>query len=138
MRRLRGPLPGWSAPGRDDDVAQGAPVALWLGRVRPMESRKAREQKGESGYSWLYRSAVFHSGTRVTMTILVIVLAAAFFAWYTHTNDDAAPDSLVGLIYAFIGTTLLLLAATMFSLRRRSYRRRQLGGLRASLGWHMS
>ena len=73
-----------------------------------MESRKAREQKGESGYSWLYRSAVFHSGTRVTMTILVIVLAAAFFAWYTHTNDDAAPDSLVGLIYAFIGTTLLL------------------------------
>lgn len=105
-----------------------------------MESRKGREpiQKGEAGYSWFHQSIVLHSGVRVTVTILVICLAAVFFAWYSHFSDDAAPDSLVGLIYAIIGTTLLLLAATLFSLRRRSHRRRQVGGLRSSLGWHMS
>lgn len=95
------------------------------------------EQKGEVGYSWLYRAVAWGSGTRIAVTILVIALAAVFFAWYSHTSDDAAPDSLVGLIYATIGSVLLLLAATMFSLRRRSHRRRQVGGLRSSLGWHM-
>ena len=104
-----------------------------------MENKKERktEQKGEAGYSWFYRATILHGSTRVTITILVICLAAAFFAWYSHVSDDTAPDSLVGLIYAIIGTILLLLAATMLSLRRRSHRQRQLGGLRASLGWHM-
>ena len=105
-----------------------------------MESRKGREptQKGETGYAWLFRASVSHSGIRVLVTLLVICLAAAFFAWYTSANDDAAPDSLVGLAYALIGTMLLLLAGTLFSLRRRAHRHRQLGGLRNSLGWHMS
>jgi hypothetical protein len=104
-----------------------------------MESRKERalEQKGEIGYSWLYRATAMNSGVRVLTTLLVIVLAAGFFAWYSRVSTDTAPDSLVGLIYATIGTLLLLLAATMFSLRRRSHRRREVGGLRASLGWHM-
>jgi hypothetical protein len=43
----------------------------------------------------------------------------------------------VGLIYASLGTIFLLMAATLFSLRRRSHRNRRVGGLRASLGWHM-
>lgn len=94
-------------------------------------------QKGEEGYSWLYKASVTNGGVRVLLTVLVISLAAAFLAWYSSTSDDTSPDSLVGLVYASIGTLLLLMAATLFSLRRRSHRQRQLGGLRSSLGWHM-
>ncbi|HEX7736040.1 MAG TPA: hypothetical protein VF458_14335 [Ktedonobacteraceae bacterium] len=104
-----------------------------------MEKRRERfaAQKGEEGYSWLYRGSALYGGVRVLLTLIVISGAAAFFAWYSSTSDDTAPDSLVGLVYASIGTLLLLLAATLFSLRRRSHRQRQLGGLRSSLGWHM-
>lgn len=104
-----------------------------------MESRRARadERRGEAGYSWLYRATVSRGGGRVLVTILVIALAAGFFAWYVRNGNDASPDSMIGLIYASIGTLLLLLAATRYTLRRRSHRKRALGSLRASLGWHM-
>lgn len=104
-----------------------------------MESRRGSfsEQRGEAGYSWLYHASAMNGGVRVFVTLLVIAGAAGFFAWYIRSGNDASPDSLVGLIYASAGTLLLLLAATLFSLRRRSHRRRALGGLRSSLGWHM-
>ncbi|HEY0755810.1 MAG TPA: hypothetical protein VGD98_17760 [Ktedonobacteraceae bacterium] len=95
------------------------------------------EASSEAGYSWLYRASALHGGWRVFVTFMVISLGAGFFAWYSSFSSDAAPDSLVGLIYAGIGTLFLLLAATLFSLRRRSHRHRSVGGLRASLGWHM-
>lgn len=104
-----------------------------------METRRDRfdAQKGEAGYSWLYRVSALNGGVRVLMTILVISLAAGLFAWYTRSENDPAPDSLFGLIYASIGTLLLLLAATLYTLRKRSHRQRMVSGLRASLGWHM-
>jgi hypothetical protein len=103
-----------------------------------METRKHTEAvRGETGYSWLYKATVLNGGVRATVTILVISLSAGFFAWYTRSGEDAAPDSTVGLVYATIGTILLLLAATQFSRRRRSHRNRTIGGLRSALGWHM-
>lgn len=104
-----------------------------------MENSRTRFEgnKGEAGYSWLYRSTAMNSGVRVLITILVITLGSGFFAWYTRTGNDVAPDSLVGFVYAGIGTFLLLLAAILYTMRRRSHRRRKLGGLRASLGWHI-
>ncbi len=103
-----------------------------------MESkRRFNTPGGEAGYTWLYRASAQNSGVRALVTILTISLGAGFFAWYTRSGNDAAPDSPVGLAYALLGTLLLLLAATLFSLRRRSRHRRELGGLRASLGWHM-
>jgi hypothetical protein len=104
-----------------------------------MESRRDRFEahRGEAGYSWLYRASVLNGGTRVLFTILVISLAAGLFAWYTRSENDPAPDSLFGLIYAIIGSLLLLFAATLYTLRKRSHRRRVVGGLRASLGWHI-
>lgn len=103
-----------------------------------MESRKRFDvPRGESGYSWLYRVSALNGGTRVLITILGISLAAGFLAWWTRSGNDASPDSPVGLAYAVVGTLLLLLAGTMYGLRRRSRHRRTLGGLRASLGWHM-
>ncbi len=104
-----------------------------------MERRQDRfmEAKGEEGYSWLYRASVENGAVRVLVTLMVIGLAAGFFAWYSSSSADASPDSIVGYVYASIGTLLLLLAATQFSLRRRAHRNRQVGGLRGALGWHM-
>ncbi|MEO7020905.1 MAG: hypothetical protein ABI234_12195 [Ktedonobacteraceae bacterium] len=103
-----------------------------------MESRKNAETPGsETGYSWLYQASVHNSAVRVLVTGLVISLGAGFFAWYMRSGHDASPDSKIGFMYALLGTLFLLLAATLFSLRRRSHYRRTLGGLRASLGWHM-
>lgn len=102
-----------------------------------LRQERLAEQKGEIGYSWLYKASVENGGVRVLVTILGIALAIGVFVWYSRTNSDAAPDSQLGLIYATIGTVLMLLAATSFSKRRRAYRGRKLGGLRASLGWHM-
>jgi len=108
-------------------------------RVIIMASRREPndDERGEAGYSWLYRATVLNGATRAIVTILVIALGAGFFAWYTRSGIDSSPDSPVGLVYASIGTVLLLLAATLYSLRRRSHHRRTLGGLRASLGWHI-
>ena len=63
-----------------------------------MEFRKERTQgqRGEAGYSWLYQATVLNGTARVVVTTLVIVLAVAFFAWYSRSSNDASPDSLVG------------------------------------------
>lgn len=94
-------------------------------------------QRGEAGYSWLYRATVANSGVRITTTILVISLAVGGFVWASRFGNDAAPDSPLGYAYATIGTILMLMAATTFTGRRRSHRRRVVGGLRGALGWHM-
>lgn len=104
-----------------------------------MEYGKGRsgKQKGEAGYSWLYHAAVPRGSLRVLLTLLVIGLAAGFLAWYIRSGNDASPDSPIGLLYASTGTVLLLFALVLYSMHRRSHRHRTLGGLRASLGWHM-
>ncbi|HLI69252.1 MAG TPA: hypothetical protein VKV19_05790 [Ktedonobacteraceae bacterium] len=94
-------------------------------------------RQGEAGYSWLYWASPVNSGFRVLVTVLVIALASILFAWYSHTNADTAPDSVLGLLYAILGTLLIGLAIVMYSLRKRSSHHREVGGLRASLGWHM-
>ena len=106
-------------------------------RMAVRRERFEDTRKGEAGYSWLYRAAVQNGGFRVFATIMMIGLGAGFLAWYSRIGNDNSPDSPVGLAFATIGTLLLLLAATLFTLRRRSHRRREVGGLRASLGWHM-
>lgn len=104
-----------------------------------MENGRGRSgrQRGEAGYSWLYHAVAPRGGLRVLIVLLVIGLAGGFFVWYVRSGNDASPDSPVGLLYASAGTMLLLLALTLYSLHRRSHRQRAIGGLRASLGWHM-
>lgn len=103
-----------------------------------MNDRKDLETRGgETGYSWLYTASTRHGCTRKLVTLLVIGLGIGLFVWWIRLGRDSSPDSYLGLAYAIIGTLLLLLAATLFSLRRRSRHRRKVGGLRASLGWHM-
>lgn len=93
--------------------------------------------RGEAGYSWLYQATALNGGIRIFVTVLIIGLAVGVFAWYSRVSPDASPDSPLGYVYAILGTAFLLMAATMFSLRRRSHRQRTIGGLRSALGWHI-
>jgi hypothetical protein len=97
-----------------------------------------REQnKGETGYSWLY----FAGGRAWFMRLFVILLGAgsggAFYVWYTQHSSDTSPDSIAGYSFAIVGTLFLLLAAFLYSLRRRSHKKRATGQLHTSLNWHI-
>jgi hypothetical protein len=93
--------------------------------------------KGETGYSWL-----FFANGRAWFTRLVVILlgsgfAGASYIWYTLHSSDTSPDSIAGYTYAITGTLFLLLAAILYSLRRRSHKKRAAGQLHASLNWHI-
>lgn len=94
--------------------------------------------QGEKGYSWLFLASGRPWARALRLLLLVLVLGGsiAFFVWYNRVGNDAAPDSLVGYSYALVGTLFLLLAGTLYSLRRRS-RKRAVGQLNAALNWHV-
>ncbi len=75
------------------------------------------------------------------MRFLVIFLGAGvgvvFFVWYIQHSNDVSPDSIAGYTYAIIGTLFLLLAAVLYSLKRRSHKKRTVGQLHRSLNWHI-
>jgi hypothetical protein len=93
-------------------------------------------EQGERGYPLL-----FFSGSRswllaLLFTLLILGLSVAFFVWYAHHSSDLSPDSIAGYGYAIAGTTCLVLAATLYSIRRRA-RKRAIGQLNAALNWHV-
>ncbi len=75
------------------------------------------------------------------MRLLVIFLGVAvgvvFFVWYIQHSNDVSPDSIAGYTYAIIGTLFLLLAAVLYSLKRRSHKKRTVGQLHKTLDWHI-
>ena len=75
------------------------------------------------------------------MRLLVIFLGVAvgvvFFVWYIQHSNDVSPDSIAGYTYAIIGTLFLLLAAVLYSLKRRSHKKRTVGQLHKTLNWHI-
>ncbi len=75
------------------------------------------------------------------MRLLVIFLGLAvgvvFFVWYIQHSNDVSPDSIAGYTYAIIGTLFLLLAAVLYSLKRRSHKKRTVGQLHKTLNWHI-
>ena len=96
-----------------------------------------REQnKGESGYSLLF-SAGGRWYIRIVFPLLGIVLGGAFYVWYTQHSSDASPDSPAGYAYAITGTIFLLLAAVLYTLRRRARSKRAVGRLNSSLNLHI-
>lgn len=82
----------------------------------------------------------FHMTSSRILSILTVVLVAglggAFYVWYSRNGSDPAPDSMVGLVYATLGTVLMLAAVLGFTLRRRS-RKRAVGQLNGALNWHI-
>jgi len=91
---------------------------------------------GETGYSWLF----FVGGNAWFLRFLVIFLGVAvgvaFSVWYTQHSNDVSPDSSAGYTFAIIGTLFLLMAAFLYSLKRRSHKNRTVGKLYKSLNWH--
>jgi hypothetical protein len=92
--------------------------------------------KGKTGYNWLEVG-----GKTWYLYALLIVLVGAiggvFYVWYTQHSNDTSPDSMAGYAFAITGTTFLLLAAVLYSLKRRSHKKRIVGQLHRSLNWHI-
>jgi fumarate reductase subunit D len=96
----------------------------------------ATSRRSEKGYPWLFFHAGRTWGTGLIVTLLVTAISGTFYLWYTQAGNDTSPDSEAGLAYAVIGTLFLILAAVLYSLRRRS-RKRVVGQLNAALNWHV-
>jgi hypothetical protein len=102
----------------------------------PYREMNTESEKGERGYPWLFFSTGRSWLTGLLVTLLILGLSAGFFFWYAHHSRDLSPDSIAGYAYAIAGTVCLVLAATLYSIRRRS-RKRAIGKLNAALNWHV-
>ncbi|MHB8596585.1 MAG: hypothetical protein ACYDER_07225 [Ktedonobacteraceae bacterium] len=96
----------------------------------------SRKMRGEKGYSWLFLYPTRSGIVGLIVTLIVIAIGGAFYLWYDHAGNDTTPAGTAGLVYAFIGTGFFILAAILYSLRRRSHRR-STGQLHVALSWHM-
>jgi hypothetical protein len=94
------------------------------------------ESNSESGYSWLFFYSTRPWLRSVITGLVVIGAGAGVYLWYGRFGDDPSPDSTLGLIYATVGTVLMVMAAVGFTLRRRS-RKRVVGQLNGTLNWHV-
>jgi len=92
---------------------------------------------GEKGYPLLFFSINTKWKIGALLTFLVLAISAGFYVWYSQHSSDAAPDSIAGYSYAILGTASLLLAGTLYSIRRRSHKKRALGKLNTALHWHI-
>lgn len=93
-------------------------------------------RSGERGYPLLFFYLRSSWGYRLLVALLVCALSGAFYIWYSQSGYDTTPDSWAGLGYATFGTIFLILAALLYSIRRR-LRKRAIGQLNASLHWHV-
>jgi hypothetical protein len=91
---------------------------------------------GEKGYPRLFFYPTWPWGISFLVGLLIIGGGAAFYIWYSRVGTDPAPDSIVGLAYAIIGTICLILAVVRYSAIRR-LRKRSIGQLNGGLQWHV-
>jgi hypothetical protein len=98
--------------------------------------RQRQKMRSVKGYSWLY----LHKGPSwvigLLVTVIVVGMGALIYSWYCQLGNDVAPDSLAGFCFAIAGTICILLAATLYVIRRRS-RRLAMGKLNTALNWHI-
>jgi hypothetical protein len=97
--------------------------------------REKRREQSEKGYTWFffYVSPSWLSG--LAITLLVIGISFTFYLWYSHYGSDPEASGNVGLSYALIGFAFVLLASTLYSLRRRVGYTHSL--LNKALNWHV-
>ena len=96
----------------------------------------AASWRNEKGYPWLFFHIRHTWGAGLLVTLVVIAISGAFYLWYSQSGNDTSPDSTAGLGYAVLGTIFFILAALLYSLRRRS-RKRAIGHLNVVLNWHV-
>jgi hypothetical protein len=99
-------------------------------------TNQRERNNGETGYNW-----PFFVGEgwfkRLLVISLGVVVGVVLFVLYNQHSNDASPESIAGYTYAIIGTLFLLLAAVLYSLKRRSHKKRTVGQLHSSLNWHI-
>src|SRR5215472_1412680 len=97
--------------------------------------RAEHMQQGETGYSWLfsYLGRTFVFGLLVTL--LVIGVSGTLYWWYSRYGEDPTPSGSVGLSYGLMGLAFLVLAGTLYSIRRR-FQNNAVGRLNRALTWH--
>ncbi len=95
-----------------------------------------QQNEGERGYSFVFFQKTPSWLRSFLVGLLIAAVCGLFYLWYSHTSADPAADSTVGLLYAVLGTALMVLAAIMFSMRRRA-RKRAIGQIHAALDWHI-
>jgi hypothetical protein len=100
-------------------------------------SKHRPSQPGEKGYPWLFLHMRSSWVIGIAVVFVVCGLGLAFYMWYSQSGFDTSPDSWAGLGYAVIGTLCLLLAAVLYSTRRRLRKRVVVGQLNTSLKWHV-
>ncbi|WP_069805937.1 hypothetical protein [Thermogemmatispora onikobensis] len=104
----------------------------------PYDYASDREWAGTRGYPLFFVYLKPRNLLRIALGLFIAVAGLVFCVWYSRNGSDPTPDSLVGLIYAVLGTAFLLLAGLLYSLHRRSRKSKKvIGGLRSALGWHM-
>lgn len=96
----------------------------------------AELRRSEKGYPWLFFHIRRTWGAGLVVTLVVVAISGAFYLWYSQSGNDTSPDSAAGLGYAALGTVFFILAALLYSLRRRS-RKRAIGQLNVVLNWHV-
>ena len=103
-----------------------------------MAANNQRERNnGETGYNWLFFVGGEAWYKRLLIIFLGIAVGVVFYVWYVQHTNDASPDSIAGYTYAIIGTLFLLLAAVLYSIKRRSHKKKTVGQLHKSLNWHI-
>src|SRR5258707_674436 len=90
----------------------------------------------EQGYSWRFFHAWRSWMSGCLVTILVIGGSGIFYLWYSSQGNELLPQGNVGLSYALAGFACLILAAVLYSLRRR-LGDSVLGQLNRALNWHI-
>jgi len=90
----------------------------------------------ETGYPWLFLYMRRPWVKGLLVMLLITGLGAAFYRWYDQPGNNTSPAGPVALAFAIVGTVCFILAAVLYSVRRR-YRKRAIGQLNASLNWHV-
>lgn len=91
---------------------------------------------GEKGYPWFFVHMTRSWAMSLFTFLIVSGISLALYIWYNRYGSDPAPDGILGLSYALVGTTLLIIVALRYTLRRRS-RNRAVGKLHSALNWHI-
>lgn len=100
------------------------------------DEQRERGERGARGYPLLFFAGGRSWFIALLFTLLAVGLGIACFIWYAHHSSDLSSDSVAGYIYAIAGTACIVLAATLYSIRRRA-RKRAVGQLNAALNWHV-
>ncbi len=95
------------------------------------------EKQSATGYPWLFSYVTSARVKSTLVAVLIIVIAIAFYNWYSRNGTDPYPDSGVGLFFATTGTLFFVMAGVLFSLRRRA-KKRAIGQLNGALQWHIA